>query len=148
MQTIQRFEPTAGPLVPGGRPRFSNRVVHGDTVYISCQVPDNLGRVGSNTYAGQTISVLTQLDEQLREAGASKSSLIRVQVLLRDQPLGAKAFYEQWENWTSPTCLPVRVQTSAISPMSLFPHFFYAWKRQGNSYFFTHLCIPFSLLSY
>eukprot|EP00884_Botryococcus_braunii_P022974 jgi/Botrbrau1/9360/Bobra.354_2s0017.1 len=103
---LQRFEPTAGPLVPHSRPRFSNRIIHGDTVYISAQVPDNLGRIGSNTYAGQTINVLSQLDEQLREAGCSKDNLIRVQVFLRDQPYGAQAFYEQWESWVDSTCLP------------------------------------------
>lgn len=89
-------------------------------LFISAQVPDNLGRIGSNTYAGQTISVLMQLDEQLREAGCSKDNLIRVQVFLRDQPYGAKAFYEQWESWVEPTCLPVLPPSPRLPSRPMF----------------------------
>ena len=71
----QAFGTSAAPLTPALRV--------GDTVYVSGQVPvDAHGRVVGDDVAGQTAQVLTNLEEQLAAAGASKADVVKTLVIL------------------------------------------------------------------
>lgn len=64
---------------PGGAPGRSRIVRHGDTVYTVANA-----RRPSAPFADQVGESLAMLDAHLAEAGASRASLLSVQVLLAD----------------------------------------------------------------
>jgi enamine deaminase RidA (YjgF/YER057c/UK114 family) len=96
---IQRFEP--------GR-RFSQAVVHGDTVYLA-------GQTSSNAAAGvyeQTREILARIDELLAAAGSDRSRLLMCNVWLVD--IGTfDEMNRAWEAWADPQHLPARATVEA-----------------------------------
>ncbi len=84
-------------------PRMSQAVVHGDTIYLSGQVADD--RRG--TIAEQTASVLGKIDRLLAEAGATRSDLLSVTVLL-PHVLDFDAMNAVYDSWIDPDNPPAR----------------------------------------
>ena len=97
--SITRHEP--------GR-RFSQAVVHGDTVYLAGQASENpdLG-----VYE-QTVEVLARIDELLAAVGSDKSKLLMANVWLPD--IGTfDEMNRAWEAWADPQNLPGRATVEA-----------------------------------
>lgn len=89
-------------------PRMSQAVVHGNTVYLSGQVPSNR----SSDTVGQTREVLEKIDELLAEAGTDKTQVLTATVYLAD----ISTFNEMnavWEAWIAPGCAPTRATIGA-----------------------------------
>lgn len=88
--------------------RFSQVVVHGDTVYLAGHTAHD----PSASVRDQTVDVLTQIDAELAAAGTDKSRLLAVQVWLTD----ISTFDEMnaaWEAWVDPANLPTRATVEA-----------------------------------
>jgi enamine deaminase RidA (YjgF/YER057c/UK114 family) len=88
--------------------RLSGAVVHGDTVYVSGQVPDDT----SEGVPGQTRQVLAKIDALLAEAGTDKSKVLWANVWLSD----IATFNEMnkvWDGWLAPGCAPARATVEA-----------------------------------
>lgn len=81
--TIQRIQPG---------PRYSEAVIHNDTVYLSGQVGEG------DTIADQTRSALAYIEELLAEAGSDKSKLLFVTIWLADiaDYDGMNAVWDAW----------------------------------------------------
>ncbi len=97
--SIQRLNPGT---------RFSQAVIHGDTIYLA-------GHTSHDPAAGvreQTRDILEQLDAVLAEAGSSRSRLLSVQVWLTDISTFAE-MNEAWEAWVDPDNLPTRATVEA-----------------------------------
>src|SRR5215469_9175945 len=90
--TIERIQPGA---------RYSEAVIHGDTVYLSGQVGEG------ETAADQTRSALAEIDALLAEAGTDKSKLLFVTIWLADI-----ADYDEmnavWDAWIGGQNAPAR----------------------------------------
>src|SRR5687767_2784663 len=97
--SIERHEP--------GR-RFSQAVVHGDTVYLA-------GQTSSLADAGvydQTVDILGRIDALLAAAGSDRTKLLMANVWLVD----IATFDEMnraWEAWADPANLPGRATVEA-----------------------------------
>jgi enamine deaminase RidA (YjgF/YER057c/UK114 family) len=96
---IERIEPGT---------RFSQVVVHGNTIYLA-------GHTAHDPEAGvreQTADILAQIDRHLAAAGSSKSRLLSVSIWLSD----ITTFDEMnaaWEAWVDRDNLPVRATVEA-----------------------------------
>ena len=97
--SITRLEP--------GR-RFSQAVVHGDTVYLA-------GQTSSNADAGvydQTVDILARIDALLAAAGSDKTKLLMATIWLVD--IGTfDEMNRAWEAWADPAHLPGRATVEA-----------------------------------
>ncbi|TCO76530.1 enamine deaminase RidA (YjgF/YER057c/UK114 family) [Plasticicumulans lactativorans] len=83
--------------------RYSEAVVHGDTVYLAGQVPETLdGDIGV-----QTREVCAAIDRGLALAGSDKRKLLSATVYLRDMAdyAGMNAV---WDAWLAPGPGPAR----------------------------------------
>jgi enamine deaminase RidA (YjgF/YER057c/UK114 family) len=96
---IQRFEV--------GK-RLAKAVVHGNTVYLAGEVPDD----GTKDITGQTEEVLAKIDRSLKQAGSDKSKLLSAQIFLPDMAdfAGMNAV---WEKWVVPGQAPARATIEA-----------------------------------
>ena len=83
--TIQRFNT--------GK-RLSEAVVHGNTVYLAGEVPDD----GSKDIGGQTEEVLAKIERILKQVGSDKSKLLSAQIFLPSMAdfAGMNAVWEKW----------------------------------------------------
>jgi len=74
--------------------RLSEAVIHGDTVYLAGEVPDD----GSKDIAGQTEEVLAKIDRLLKKVGSDKSKLLSAQIFLTSMKdfAGMNAVWEKW----------------------------------------------------
>ena len=88
--------------------RLSEIVVHGNTVYLAGEVPDD----GTLDITGQTEQVLTKIEKALREAGSDKSKLLSAQIFLPDMKDFA-AMNAVWEKWVVPGQTPARATIEA-----------------------------------
>ena len=97
--TIQRINP--------GK-RLSEAVVHGNTVYLAGEVPDD----GSKDIGGQTEEVLAKIDRLLKQVGSDKSKLLSAQIFLPSMSdfAGMNAV---WEKWIVPGQPPARATVEA-----------------------------------
>jgi enamine deaminase RidA (YjgF/YER057c/UK114 family) len=90
--SIERIQPGA---------RYSEAVIHGDTVYLSGQVGEGA------TAADQTRSALAEIEALLTEAGTDKSKLLSVTIWLADI-----ADYDEmnvvWDAWIGGQNAPAR----------------------------------------
>jgi enamine deaminase RidA (YjgF/YER057c/UK114 family) len=77
-------------IQPG--PRYSEAVIHNDTVYLSGQIGEG------ETIAEQTRSALAYIEELLAEAGSDKSRLLFVTIWLADiaDYDGMNAVWDAW----------------------------------------------------
>ena len=90
-----------------GLPVISRAVVHNGIAYTSGLVAEPDGDIRT-----QTSIVLDKLDLLLREVGASRSSLLSVQVWLADM-VDFVAHNEVWDKWVDPTNPPARACVGA-----------------------------------
>ncbi|MDR3538159.1 MAG: RidA family protein [Acetobacteraceae bacterium] len=97
--TLRRLQPEG---------RLSGAVVHGTTVYLAGQVPDD----PTQDAEGQTADVLRQIDALLAEAGTDKSRLISAQVFLADIR-DAPAMNRAWDAWLDAANPPARATIEA-----------------------------------
>ena len=81
---------TINRIHPG--PRYSEAVIHNDTVYLSGQVGEG------DDIAAQTRSALAYIEELLAEAGSDKSKLLFVTIWLADiaDYDGMNAVWDAW----------------------------------------------------
>jgi enamine deaminase RidA (YjgF/YER057c/UK114 family) len=87
---------------------MSSAVIHGDTVYLQGLVAAD----PSADIAGQTQSVLGQIDKKLAEAGSDKSKLISATIWVSDIA-ERDAMNEIWIAWIDPENPPVRACVEA-----------------------------------
>ena len=97
--TIQRFNV--------GK-RLSESVVHGNTVYLAGEVPDDL----TKDITGQTEEVLAKIDRLLKQVGSDKAKILSVQIFLPDMKDFA-AMNAVWEKWVVPGQTPARATVEA-----------------------------------
>ena len=88
--------------------RLSEIVIHGNTVYLAGEVPDD----GTLDITGQTEQVLSKIEKALREAGSDKSKLLSAQIFLPDMKDFA-AMNAVWEKWVVPGQTPARATIEA-----------------------------------
>ena len=88
--------------------RLSEAVVHGNTVYLAGEVPDDT----SKDITGQTEEVLAKIERALRQAGSDKSKLVSAQIFLPSMAdfAGMNAV---WEKWIAPGQAPARATVEA-----------------------------------
>ena len=74
--------------------RLSEIVVHGNTVYLAGEVPDDT----SKDITGQAEEVLAKIDKLLAQVGSDKSKLLSAQIFLPDMKdfAGMNAVWEKW----------------------------------------------------
>ena len=97
--TIQRFNT--------GK-RLSEAVVHGNTVYLAGEVPDDT----SKDIGGQTEQVLAKIERLLKQVGSDKSKLLSAQIFLPDMKDFA-AMNAVWEKWVVAGQTPARATIEA-----------------------------------
>jgi enamine deaminase RidA (YjgF/YER057c/UK114 family) len=97
--TIQRFNV--------GK-RLSEIVVHGNTVYLAGEVPDD----GTKGITEQTEQVLAKIDKLLKQVGSDKSKLLSAQIFLPDMGDFA-GMNAAWEKWVIPGQTPARATVEA-----------------------------------
>ena len=83
--------------------RLSKAVIHGNTVYLAGQAPDDLGA----DVAGQTRQILAKIDGLLAQAGTDKSKLLTANVWLSDIS-GYDQMNAVWDEWVTPGNSPAR----------------------------------------
>ena len=88
--------------------RLSEAVVHGNTVYLAGEVPDD----GTLDIAGQTEQVLGKIDRLLKQVGSDKTKLLSAQIFLPDMKDFA-AMNAVWEKWVVPGQTPARATVEA-----------------------------------
>ena len=104
MSNIQYFNSTA---------TLSEVSVHGNTVYLAGQVPDD----DSLDITGQTQQVLANIDKMLALAGTDKSRMLSVQVFIKDLA-DFPAFNAVWGQWVADITPPARatIQANLVNP--------------------------------
>ena len=88
--------------------RLSEIVVHGNTVYLAGEVPDD----GTLDITGQTEQVLAKIEKLLKQAGSDKAKLLSAQIFLPDMKDFA-AMNAVWEKWVVPGQTPARATIEA-----------------------------------
>ena len=88
--------------------RLSEAVVHGNTIYLAGEVPDDT----SKDVTGQTEEVLAKIDKLLRQAGSDKAKLLSAQIFLPDMKDFA-GMNIAWEKWVVPGQTPARATIEA-----------------------------------
>ena len=88
--------------------RLSEAVVHGNTVYLAGEVPDDTAK----DVTGQTEEVLAKIDALLAKAGSDKSRLLSAQIFLPDMKDFA-GMNIAWEKWVAPGQAPARATIEA-----------------------------------
>ena len=88
--------------------RLSEIVVHGNTVYLAGEVPDDTAK----DITGQTEEVLAKIDKLLKQVGTDKSRLLSAQIFLPDMAdFGGMNI--AWEKWVVPGQTPARATIEA-----------------------------------
>jgi enamine deaminase RidA (YjgF/YER057c/UK114 family) len=88
--------------------RLSEAVVHGNTIYLAGEVPDD----ATKDITGQTQEVLAKIDKLLKQAGSDKSKLLSAQIFLPDMKDFA-GMNAAWEKWVVPGETPARATIEA-----------------------------------
>ena len=88
--------------------RLSEAVIHGNTIYLAGEVPDDTGK----DITGQTEEVLSKIDKLLKLAGSDKSKILSAQIFLPDMKDFA-GMNVAWEKWVVPGQTPARATIEA-----------------------------------
>jgi len=88
--------------------RFSQAVVHGDTVYLAGMVA---GDPTADT-KGQTEQILEKIDETLAAVGSGKSKLLSATVYLANMATYGE-MNAAWDAWVDPANMPARATVEA-----------------------------------
>jgi enamine deaminase RidA (YjgF/YER057c/UK114 family) len=96
--------------------RLSEAVVHGNTVYLAGEVPDDT----SKDITGQTEEVLAKIEKLLKQVNSDKSKLLSAQIFITDM----RNFQDMnavWDAWVDKGNTPARatVQASLANPKML-----------------------------
>lgn len=93
--------------------RLANAVVHGRSVHLAGQVPED-GIAGAEA---QTASVLAEIDAMLAKAGTDKAHLLSALVVLADIR-DAAAMNRAWDAWVDPANPPARatIEGKLVNP--------------------------------
>lgn len=83
--------------------RLCNAVVHGHTVHLAGQVPED----GTEGAEAQTASVLREIDAMLAKAGTDKRHILSALVVLADIR-DAPAMNRAWDDWVDKENPPAR----------------------------------------
>lgn len=89
--------------------RYSDAVIHGNTVYLSGHVPE--ASKGQDITA-QTRDVLAQIDETLRDCGTDKTKILTATIYLTDMKNFA-AMNAVWDQWVAQGHTPARATVEA-----------------------------------
>ena len=89
--------------------RYSDAVIHGNTVYLSGHVPE--ASKGQDITA-QTRDVLAQIDETLRDCGTDKTKILTATIYLTDMKNFA-GMNAVWDQWVAPGHTPARATVEA-----------------------------------
>ena len=93
-------------LIPGKR--LSQATIHGNTVYLAGQVPDDY----TGNVEAQTTQVLAKIDALLKDAGTAKTKMLSVTVWLPNMGDFAK-FNTVWDAWVPADATPARACVEA-----------------------------------
>jgi len=88
--------------------RLSEAVVHGNTVYLAGEVPDD----GTKDIGGQTEEVLAKIEKMLKQVGSDKAKILSAQIFLPDMKDFA-AMNAVWEKWVVAGQTPARATIEA-----------------------------------
>jgi enamine deaminase RidA (YjgF/YER057c/UK114 family) len=99
MSDVKRFHVSA---------RYSEMVVHQNTVYLAGQVPTS----SFPSIQEQTQDVLDQIDHLLSQAGTDKTRLLRIEIFLADL-VDFDGMNQVWDAWVSPGYAPPRITVQA-----------------------------------
>jgi enamine deaminase RidA (YjgF/YER057c/UK114 family) len=88
--------------------RLSEAVVHGNTVYLAGEVPDDT----SLDITAQTEQVLAKIEKLLKQVGSDKTKLLSAQIFLPDMKDFA-GMNAAWEKWVVPGQTPARATIEA-----------------------------------
>jgi enamine deaminase RidA (YjgF/YER057c/UK114 family) len=88
--------------------RLSEAVVHGNTVYLAGEVPEDL----SLDITGQTEQVLMKIEKLLKQVGSDKTKILSAQIFLPDMKDFA-GMNVAWEKWVVPGHTPARATIEA-----------------------------------
>jgi enamine deaminase RidA (YjgF/YER057c/UK114 family) len=88
--------------------RLSEAVVHGNTVYLAGEVPEDT----SLDITGQTEQVLMKIEKLLKQVGSDKAKLLSAQIFLPDMKDFA-GMNVAWEKWVVPGHTPARATIEA-----------------------------------
>ncbi len=83
-------------------PWMSGVVIHGSTVYLSGQIPDD-----EVSIADQTQAVLAKIDRALAQANSHRDHILNATIILSDMA-NFMAMNEVWEKWLSGSARPAR----------------------------------------
>lgn len=75
--------------------RYSDAVIHGNTVYLAGHVPEESK---GQDISAQTQDVLNQIDETLHDCGTDKTKILSATIYLADMKnfAGMNAVWDQW----------------------------------------------------
>src|SRR5262245_29781958 len=91
------------------RPRMSQIVIHGDTVYLAGTVAhENAGK----SVTEQTKEILATIDRHLKHAGSDKSKLLSANIWLADMATFAE-MNAVWDAWLAPGHTPAQAAVEA-----------------------------------
>ena len=86
--------------------RYSQVVIHNNTLYLSGQVPGKTAPAGE-TIEAQTQEVLDCIDQELATAGSDKSKILSLQIFMRN-PDEYEQMNSVYDQWVSPGSSPAR----------------------------------------
>lgn len=109
VQKQENFRPMSNPIRRlHTKPRYSPVVIANNTVYIAGQVSQDTNLDA----AGQTASILAQIDALLSDAGIDKTHLVQATIWLSDMR-HAEAMNAVWDAWVPPGQAPARACVGA-----------------------------------
>ena len=94
--------------------RYSEIVIHNQTVYLSGQVP---WQCENCNFIEQTIEVFKLVEEQLIKAGSDKTKLLSLRIYLKD-PNNYDLMNSIFDNWIPDGCAPTRATIGNV----IFPN--------------------------
>ena len=89
--------------------RMTQIVIHGNTVYLSGQVGEDMG-AGVEQQTRETLEAVEQL---LREAGSDKSKILSVTIYLKDIDADFAGMNSVWDKWLPQGVTPARATVEA-----------------------------------
>ena len=88
--------------------RLSDMVVHGNTVYLAGEVPDDT----TKDITGQTEEVLAKIDKLLAQVGSDKSKLLSATIYVANMGIFGE-MNSAWDAWIDPANTPARATVEA-----------------------------------
>jgi enamine deaminase RidA (YjgF/YER057c/UK114 family) len=87
----------------GPGPRMSRAVIHDNRVFLAGLTASD----ATQDIQGQTRQILAKIDDYLKQAGTSKSSLLTANLWIKDMALFSQ-MNEVWNAWVDPANPPAR----------------------------------------